>query len=177
MLKINLKLLISLLLISGATSASQYQTNAGTTGEANITISGTIRNPPCEINNGNDLVVDFSISKLSDIKNGNISKVVSVPVSCPYHSGTASIIMTGNTGGSEVNYLKTTLDNLVVELLQNDETTPLNLNKTYTDIESLSQLKTENATFTFIAKPVLIDKGKQTSGAFSAISNLLIQYN
>ncbi|EGJ7469569.1 hypothetical protein G791_03205 [Escherichia coli HVH 133 (4-4466519)] len=85
--------------------------------------------------------------------------------------------MTGNTGGSEVNYLKTTLDNLVVELLQNDETTPLNLNKTYTDIESLSQLKTENATFTFIAKPILIDKGKQTSGAFSAISNLLIQYN
>lgn len=105
---IRLSLFISLLLTSVAVLA-----------DVQINIRGNIYIPPCTINNGQNIVVDFSNvdpGKVSaDPQNTSQEGGKTISISCPYNSGNPWIKVTGRVDN---NSLMTDMTNLRIALYQ-----------------------------------------------------------
>ncbi|EIY4689990.1 type 1 fimbrial protein [Escherichia coli] len=60
-----------------------------------VRIYGTIIIPPCEINSGEPVNVDFGNVQEEKINSRTYDKKIIVPVRCPYHQGDVSLTITG----------------------------------------------------------------------------------
>ncbi|MCS1308491.1 fimbrial protein, partial [Escherichia coli] len=87
-----------------------------------IKITGTIQIPPCEVNEGREIVVDFKDVSVTDVANERNRRKVDVPFRCSYSQGTAYVKVTGTQLGSNTNVLKTNVDNFGIALYQGDGT-------------------------------------------------------
>ncbi|EJN7307237.1 type 1 fimbrial protein, partial [Escherichia coli] len=59
-----------------------------------VRIYGTIIIPPCEINSGEPVNVDFGNVQEEKINSRTYDKKIIVPVRCPYHQGDVSLTIT-----------------------------------------------------------------------------------
>ncbi|EFN9703513.1 fimbrial protein [Escherichia coli] len=149
-----------------------------------IKITGTIQIPPCEMNGGEVIVVDFKDVSVTDVANKNNLRKVVVPFRCHYSRGTAYVKLTGNQLGSHKNVLKTNVDYFGIALYQGEGTAIEMLlgNGKHSGQDSIGYpiqsgiSGKENGTFTFTAIPFKEMDKKLTAGAFTASANMSISY-
>jgi minor pilin subunit PapF len=165
---IRLSLFISLLLTSVAVPA-----------DVQINIRGNVYIPPCTINNGQNIVVDFSNvdpGKVStdplSTSQGKVTNMISI--SCPYNSGNPWVKVTGNVDN---NSLTTNIKNLRIALYQgNNTSTRLTLGDGSGDGYRLTMgLNAAGTLFTFTS--VLFRTGELNGGGFSATASMSIIYS
>lgn len=162
---IRLSLFISLLLTSVAVLA-----------DVQINIKGHIYVPPCTINNGQNITVNFSNvdpGKVGmDPQNTSQGKVTEmVGISCPYNSGSPWIYVTGTT--ADKNSLSTNITNLRIALYQGSNmSTRLMLGSS--GDKAISGLDIASSTFTFTS--VLFKTGALNGGDFNSTANISIVY-
>lgn len=149
-----------------------------------IKITGTIQIPPCEVNEGREIVVDFKDVSLTDVANERNRRKVDVPFRCSYSQGTAYVKVTGSKLGGNDNVLATNIRNFGVALYQGDGTaTKLVLGDgKHTGQDSIgypiqSGLSgKESGTFSFTAIPYKEGTEELTAGGFTASANMSISY-
>ena len=74
------------LLVTSALTSAKTQA-----ADVPIKITGTIQIPPCEVNEGKVIVVDFKDVSVTDEANKNNLRKVVVPFRCNYSQGTAYV--------------------------------------------------------------------------------------
>ncbi|EEH0121634.1 fimbrial protein [Salmonella enterica] len=167
------------LLVTSALTSAKTQA-----ADVPIKITGTIQIPPCEVNEGKVIVVDFKDVSVTDEANKNNLRKVVVPFRCNYSQGTAYVKLTGYQLGSYKNVLKTNIDYFGIALYQGEGTAIKLLlgNGKHSGQDSigypiLSGLSgKEKGTFTFTAIPFKERDKKLTAGAFTASANMSISY-
>lgn len=88
----------ALLLISGSVHST----------DVNITITAEITIPPCVVNGGSPISVDFGSMEVTKVDGQFYAKSTTVPVSCTYYNGTAHVKVTGTPlPGAPDNVLQT----------------------------------------------------------------------
>lgn len=111
------------LLLVGLASLNTF---AQEKGDADMTFHGTlIAPPPCTINNGNRIDVDFGpqvgISKVDGV---NFRQIMNYQISCEQGvkgSGALRLTLSGNAAGFDKNALLTNKENLGIQVYQNDQ--------------------------------------------------------
>ncbi|EGM1627945.1 fimbrial protein [Salmonella enterica] len=93
-----------------------------------IKITGTIIIPPCEINNGKSIDVDFGNVMINNIESGRYNKKITFPVKCSYHQGDAHISIFGNNIESNNQIIATNIDGLGIILHQGSKGEILTVN-------------------------------------------------
>lgn len=166
---IRLSLFISLLLTSVAVLA-----------DVQVNIRGNVYIPPCTINNGQNIVVDFgdinpaivSDDPVNTNGRGRVTKTISIY--CPYNIGNPWLKVTGSVDN---NSLTTDMRNLRVALYQgNNMSTRLTLGEgSGSGYRVTAGLDTATSTFTFTS--VLFRRGELNGGAFSATASMSMIYN
>ncbi|EKR2566541.1 fimbrial protein [Escherichia coli] len=149
-----------------------------------IKITGTIQIPPCQVNDGKTIVVDFGDVSVADVANDRNRRKVDVPFRCSYSQGRAYVKVTGTQLGSNINVMKTDVDNFGIALYQGDGTaTKLVLGDgKHNGQDSIGYpIQTglsgkESGTFTFTAIPFKEGNKELTAGAFTASANMSISY-
>lgn len=149
-----------------------------------IKITGTIHIPPCEVNEGREIVVDFKDVLVTDVANKNNRRKVDVPFKCSYSLGTAYVKVTGTQLGSNTNVLKTNIDNFGIALYQGEGTTTKLVlgDGKHNGQESVGYPITtglsgkERGTFIFTALPFKEGNKEMAAGAFEASANMSISY-
>ncbi|EES6429689.1 fimbrial protein [Escherichia coli] len=147
-----------------------------------INITGSIIIPPCEINNGNAINVDFGNIRATELEKREYKKTVSFPVNCLYYQGDAYVKITGQTMDGKENVLATNINGLGIALYQGDgEVNHLKLGDGssgygYKDIGSLSDKNVANAIFTFTAKVYKNDNFSINEGEFNATALINVTY-
>ncbi|GDA12203.1 TPA: fimbrial protein [Escherichia coli] len=149
-----------------------------------IKITGTIQIPPCEVNEGKVIVVDFKNVSVTDVTNKNNLRKVVVPFRCSYFQGTAYVKLMGYQLGSHTNVLKTNVDYFGIALYQGEgtETKLLLGDGKHSGQESIGYpiqkglSGKSKGTFTFTAIPFKESDKKLTAGAFTASANMSISY-
>ena len=164
-----LSLFISLLLTSVAVLA-----------DVQINIRGNVYIPPCTINNGQNIVVDFGNINPEHVDNsrGEVTKTISI--SCPYKSGSLWIKVTGNTmGGGQNNVLATNITHFGIALYQGKGmSTPLTLgNGSGNGYRVTAGLDTARSTFTFTSVPFRNGSGILNGGDFRTTASMSMIYN
>lgn len=162
---IRLSLFISLLLTSTAVLA-----------DVQINIKGHINVPPCTINNGQNIIVNFNNvdpGKVNtDPQNTSQGKVTeTVSISCPYNSGSPWVYVTGTAADN--NSLLTNITNLRIALYQGDNTST-RLVLGVGGGKATSGLNIARSTFTFTS--VLFKTGALNGGDFNSTANISIVY-
>ncbi|HCQ3759158.1 TPA: fimbrial protein [Escherichia coli] len=165
---IRLSLFVLLLLTSVAVLA-----------DIQINIRGNIYIPPCTINNGQNIMVDFGNINPEQVDNssGEVTKTISI--SCPYKRGTPWIKVTGNAMGGQKNVLATNVVSFGIALYQGRGiSTPLLLGdgsgNGYTVTAGLDSV---NSTYTFTSIPFRNGSGVLNGGTFTATASLSLIYN
>lgn len=172
--------------LAGLMAASLLLTSAQALAvDVPIKITGTIQIPPCQVNDGKTIVVDFGDVSVTDVANERNRRKVTVPVKCSYAQGIAYVKVTGTQLGSNTNVLKTDVDNFGIALYQGDGTAvklvlgdgtahngqgPIG----YPIQTGLSGK--ESGTFTFTAIPFKEGNKELAAGAFQASANMSISY-
>lgn len=149
-----------------------------------VEITGVIQVPPCQVNNGEVIEVDFGDISVTDVSNQRNRRKVTIPITCGYAQGTAYVKVTGTPMGSNKNVLMTNISNFGIALYQGDGTARKlilgegagNGNETigYPIEKGLSGK--ENGTFTFTAIPYRNGNSELRTGTFSATANMSIRY-
>ncbi|EEE1598519.1 fimbrial protein [Salmonella enterica] len=166
-----------LLLVAGSVSAVDLTVN----------ITGKIVIPPCTVNNGQSIEVDFGDVPVTDVTNSKFRQKKDIAVTCTYYQGTPYIKMTGTQlTGAGTNVLKTNISNFGIALYQGDGVgTPLVLgNGTsngseyigYRVTSGLSGTGTSSGIFTFTAAPSKTGSAELSAGAFNATASMSITY-
>lgn len=149
-----------------------------------VEITGVIQVPPCQVNNGEIIEVNFGDVSVADVSNQRNRRKVIIPVTCGYAQGTAYVKVTGAPLGSNKNVLMTNINNFGIALYQGDGTTQkLILGEGGRDdnettgypIETGISGK-EKGTFTFTAIPYKEGSGELKTGSFFATANISIRY-
>ncbi|ECT8107323.1 fimbrial protein [Salmonella enterica] len=168
------------LMATGLLATSAFTSAKTLAADVPIKITGTIQIPPCEVNEGKVIVVDFKDVSVTDEANKNNLRKVVVPFRCNYSQGTAHVKLTGAPLGSHKNVLKTNVDYFGIALYQGEGTAiKLLLGNGQDSIgyPILSGLSgKEKGTFTFTAIPFKERDKKLTAGAFTASANMSISY-
>lgn len=133
-----------------------------------IKITGTVLIPPCIVNDGEAIIVNFDNISVADVANERNRRKVVVPVKCSYTKGAPYLKVTGMQLGNNKNVLKTDIDNFDIALYQGDGTaTKLLLGDgKHNGQESIGYLiemglsGKENGTFTFTAIPYIEGGGR-----------------
>ncbi|HFS2386073.1 TPA: fimbrial protein, partial [Escherichia coli] len=147
-----------------------------------INITGSIIIPPCEINDGNAINVDFGNIRTTELEKHEYKKIVSFPVNCLYYQGDAYVKITGQTMDGKDNVLATNINGLGIALYQGDgEVNHLRLGDGssgygYKDIDALSDKNVANAIFTFTAKIYKNDNISINEGEFNATALINVMY-
>ncbi|CAD6177158.1 minor pilin subunit PapF [Escherichia coli] len=158
--------------------------------DVNIKITGEIYTPPCNINNGADINVDFGEMSLHDVNGVNNSVVKVVDVMCDYYQGTPYIRIDGTVlPGAADNVLKTTGVNasiLGIALYQGEgvnASLPLKIGAGeqgiygYKITHGLAVQNTASTRFTFTSVPYKLNSSeKLNAGEFSATATMSIAY-
>ncbi|EES0215790.1 TPA: fimbrial protein [Escherichia coli] len=164
---IRLSLFISLLLTSVAVLA-----------DVQINIRGNVYIPPCTINNGQNIVVDFGNVNPEHVDNsrGEVTKTISI--SCKYKSGSPWIKVTGNAMAGQTNVLSTNITSFGIALYQGKGTaTRLILGDGSGNGYRLTTgLDAANSTFTFTSVPFRSGGSTLNGGEFHATANISIIY-
>lgn len=166
-----------LLLAAGSVSAVDVTVN----------ITGEIVIPPCTVNNGQTIEVDFGDVPVTDVTNSQFRQKKDVAVTCTYYQGTPYIKVTGTQlTGAGTNVLSTNISNFGIALYQGDGVgTPLVLgNGTsggseyigYPVTSGLSGTGTASGIFTFTAAPYKTGSAELAAGTFSATASMSITY-
>ncbi|MCU6345185.1 fimbrial protein [Escherichia coli] len=149
--------------------------------DINVNVKGAIQIPPCQINGGRVIEVDFgdiSVVSLSDARN---HRKVTVPVICNYVQGDAYVKLTGTQLGDNQNVLATNLKDFGIALYQGEGvTTKLNLGEGKSNGQNTIGFPLTQGligdTFTFTAVPFQNGTNALTAGAFYASANMSISY-
>lgn len=165
---IRLSLFISLLLTSVAVLA-----------DVQINIRGNVYIPPCTINNGQNIVVDFGNINPEHVDNlrGEVTKTISI--SCPNKRGSPWIKVTGNAIGGQTNVLATNITSFGIALYQGKGTaTRLILGDGSGNGYRLTTgLDAANSTFTFTSVPFRNGNGLLNVGDFRTSASMSLIYN
>ncbi|MBH1931206.1 fimbrial protein [Serratia rubidaea] len=138
----------------------------------NVTVKAVVlAPPPCEINKGLTIVVDFKNDVMTNQVNGsNYRQPIPYSVSCSGNTTNAMTLQIQGTGAGfgNGNVLSTNQSNLGIALFHSSTNTPLILNKpisfTYPAIPALS------------AAPIKRSGSTLTAGAFSAGATLKVDF-
>lgn len=167
---IRLSLFISLLLTPVAVLADDVLIN----------ISGEVYIPPCTINNGQNIVVDFGDINPAAVNNKDGAIEKSVSVSCPYKGGTPWIKLTGTyLSAQNNNVLKTNIDGFGIALYQGKGTATRLIFGDGTEkngFRVLDGLDSAGVTFTFTSMPFQYGSGILNGGHFEATANMSLIY-
>ncbi|EOC5745170.1 fimbrial protein, partial [Cronobacter sakazakii] len=87
-----------------------------------VEITGVIQVPPCQVNNGEIIEVNFGDISVTDVSNQRNRRKVTIPITCGYAQGTAYVKVTGTPMGSNKNVLMTNINNFGIALYQGDGT-------------------------------------------------------
>lgn len=158
-------------LISGLAGAS----------EVGVHITGTLTVPPCTINGGQAINVNFGNVLVTNLGDVSYHKKTTVSVACPYYKGTPWIKVNGTLlsgAGNNKNVLSTNIPEFGIALFQGDGVSvPLNIDGASAQIASgFSGKGTANGTFTFTAMPYRVGTDQLSGGDFSATASMTITY-
>ena len=152
--------------------------------DVSVQITGEILAPPCQINNGKVIEVDFGNISATSISGTHNWRKIDVPVSCEYANGNAYVKIIGPQMNNNRNVLLTNVKNFGIALYQGDgNTTELILGDgEYREGESIGYpiqtglVGKENGVFTFTAIPFK-DAGKNIPiGSFISSARIEITY-
>ncbi|EFA7708755.1 fimbrial protein, partial [Escherichia coli] len=116
-----------------------------------VRIYGTIIIPPCEINSGEPVNVDFGNVQEEKINSRTYDKKIIVPVRCPYHQGDVSLTITAASIIENADVVATDIEGLGILLYEEGNNKPLSLNNAATISTGLRGKGEEYSDFTFIA--------------------------
>ncbi|HCR3451288.1 TPA: fimbrial protein, partial [Citrobacter werkmanii] len=116
LLPVSLMLAGAVLMVSGDTRA------AGTLG-LTVNITGDVVVPPCIINGGSPVEVNFGDIPVPDIGKAAFWQKKSIPVTCAYSGGVPHVMVIGTQlQGAETNVLETSVARFGIALYQGDGT-------------------------------------------------------
>ncbi|EFI6336624.1 fimbrial protein, partial [Escherichia coli] len=115
-----------------------------------VRIYGTIIIPPCEINSGEPVNVDFGNVQEEKINSRTYDKKIIVPVRCPYHQGDVSLTITAASIIENADVVATDIEGLGILLYEEGNNKPLSLNNAATISTGLRGKGEEYSNFTFI---------------------------
>ncbi|HAN6894779.1 TPA: fimbrial protein [Escherichia coli] len=149
-----------------------------------INITGIIQIPPCQINQGRPVEVDFGDVLIVDVENKQNWKKVSIPVTCSYTQGIPYVKVTGTMLKNHRNILATNVENFGIALYQGDGTITKLLigDGKHNGQDSIGYpveaglTGQESGTFTFTAIPYKEGNKELPASAFSASANMSISY-
>ncbi|HCN9609210.1 TPA: fimbrial protein, partial [Escherichia coli] len=133
-----------------------------------VRIYGTIIIPPCEINSGEPVNVDFGNVQEEKINSRTYDKKIIVPVRCPYHQGGVSLTITAASIIENADVVATDIEGLGILLYEEGNNKPLSLNNAATISTGLRGKGEEYSDFTFIASLYKYGKNKLKKGVFRA---------
>ncbi|EAN8675976.1 fimbrial protein [Salmonella enterica] len=148
-----------------------------------VRVSGNIVIPPCTINKGQPVEIDFGNIPINEISDLQYRRKKTVSVVCSYYQGIPYVKITGsqlNSAGNNV--LSTNISNFGIALYQGDGVSvPLRLGNGdnsvgYPVTAGLSGTGMPVGEFTFTAVPYKVGGGELSVGAFSAGANISITY-
>ncbi|WP_175610752.1 fimbrial protein [Escherichia coli] len=148
----------------------------------NINIKGEVKIPPCFINNGQNILVDFNRVDIRSLNESAISKKIEIPIQCSYYQGEPYILINGTVMDSQVNTLKTTgvnTEHLGVRLYQGgqvNETNLLNLNKAIRIQSGITNKNNSQGLLTLTAALWVDGKEALTPGQFSSTATIGLYY-
>ncbi|EGK2927634.1 fimbrial protein [Escherichia coli] len=141
-----------------------------------VRIYGTIIIPPCEINSGEPVNVDFGNVQEEKINSRTYDKKIIVPVRCPYHQGDVSLTITAASIIENADVVATDIEGLGILLCEEGNNKPLSLNNAATISTGLRGKGEEYSNFTFIASLYKYGKNKLKKGVFRATVMIDIYY-
>ncbi|ENF9513331.1 fimbrial protein [Escherichia coli] len=141
-----------------------------------VRIYGTIIIPPCEINSGEPVNVDFGNVQEEKINSRTYDKKIIVPVRCPYHQGDVSLTITAASIIENADAVATDIEGLGILLYEEGNNKPLSLNNAATISTGLRGKGEEYSDFTFIASLYKYGKNKLKKGVFRATVMIDIYY-
>ncbi|HAL1533485.1 TPA: fimbrial protein [Escherichia coli] len=141
-----------------------------------VRIYGTIIIPPCEINSGEPVNVDFGNVQEEKINSRTYDKKIIVPVRCPYHQGDVSLTITAASIIENADVVATDIEGLGILLYEEGNNKPLSLNNAATISTGLRGKGEEYSNFTFIASLYKYGKSKLKKGVFRATVMIDIYY-
>ncbi|HGJ4005436.1 TPA: fimbrial protein [Salmonella enterica subsp. enterica] len=148
-----------------------------------VNITEEVVIPPCTVNKGQTIDVNFVDIPVSDVVNTRFRQKKDIPVTSAYYQGTPYIRMTGTQlTGAGTNVLMTNISNFGIALYQGDGmNTPVNIvNGTLSGSKYIGYpvtgglSGTSSDTFTFKATPYKTDSTELSAGAFSIIAGMSI---
>ena len=141
-----------------------------------VRIYGTIIIPPCEINSGEPVNVDFGNVQEEKINSRTYDKKIIVPVRCPYHQGDVSLTITAASIIENADVVATDIEGLGILLYEEGNNKPLSLNNAATISTGLRGKGEEYSNFTFIASLYKYGKNNLGIGVFRATVMIDIYY-
>lgn len=151
-----------------------------------IEITGEIHIPPCVINNGEQITVDFKNLPINEIDGVRHKIITSVKLQCDYFDGVPYISLRGNQiVGGDKNILDTqglNAGGLGISLYQGDSLDKIIINSNENGkfghklTSGIDILNTQNATFAFSAIPTKISGKDLVPGDFTSSAVLEIHY-
>ncbi|EFJ7651251.1 fimbrial protein [Escherichia coli] len=163
------------------TGAFLLLTSANSFG-VNINIKGEVIIPPCLINNGKDILVDFNRVDIRSLNESAIPKKIEIPIQCSYYQGEPYIRITGTVMTSQANTLKTSglnTEHLGVRLYQGgqvNEASLLDLNKAIRIQSGITNKNNRQGLLTLTAALWTDDKESLTAGSFSSTATIELYY-
>lgn len=157
--------------------------------DIDIKITGEIHIPPCVINNGNSIEVDFgdiAIHKVGTMGSNEFQKITKVPLQCDFNDGTPYLSVKGNKSlNAEV--LNTTginTNKLGIALYLGDSISNANIminslsNNGYGQevTAGILQANVKDTGFVFTSVPVKIGSDSLDAGSFTAMATFSIHY-
>lgn len=133
-----------------------------------ITVKGEVISPPCTINDGKSITIDFGYGVLAESIDGT-NYEVSIPYSikCPYGASTLLKLQLSGTGAAfDASLLQTSKNNLAIQIKTNGTQFDINhwQNITYQTQPALSAVLIRNG------------MGRITLGSFTSAATLMVEY-
>ncbi|MCU6274026.1 fimbrial protein [Morganella morganii] len=154
--------------------------------DVDIEIKGEIHIPPCIINNGEQINVDFKNLPINEIDGVKHKVLTSVNLQCDYFDGDPYISLKGNRlMGGDDNTLDTLGKNagvLGISLYQGDSPNKIIINSSdngkygHKLTSGIDIFNSQNSTFTFTAVPTKIPGKDLVPGDFTSSAVLEIHY-
>lgn len=169
-------------LVLGIAGSALLLPGEATAVNVHISITGEILIPPCIVNSGRVIEVDFGDISTLDVFNQRFRQKKTIPVACSYSQGTPYVYINGAVlSGAPGNVLVSNIPNFGIALYQGEGVSiPMMLGKGSKSvgfqITSGLNLTAGNGTFTFTAAPYRTGSGELTSGAFTASASMSISY-
>lgn len=166
-----------------------YASNYAMAYDIDIKIKGEIHIPPCVINNGNPIVVDFGdiqVDKIELNANNELQKITQVTLQCDFHDGIPYLSVKGSKAinADVLNTMGINRDKLGIVLyfgdsISNDKIAINSLdNNGYGQkiTTGLLEQNVRNTEFIFTSAPVRIGQDSLDVGPFSAVATFSIHY-